>query len=73
MANFLVIGITRAIACPRRVIVTSPSAMSRRSRCDKDWRASRMVSFFISSSPANDKNGFLRRPRGYHVLHFMQL
>jgi hypothetical protein len=51
MDRLALIGINRAIGSPRRVTVISPSASSKRSRWDKDWRVSRIVSFFISGSP----------------------
>jgi hypothetical protein len=57
MANFLVTGTIRSFAFPRRGIVTSSSVVSSRSRCGKDFRALRIVSFFILSSLANYENG----------------
>jgi hypothetical protein len=52
MATFRFMGINRAIASPRRVMVTSPSAANKRSRCDKERRASRIESFIIYPSPS---------------------
>ena len=51
MGLFFPICVKRAIASPRRVIITPPSSASKRSRCDNSWRDPRMVSFFISRPP----------------------